>query len=105
MVDDMCAHHGGMSGQRMRRLVSRLPPPEVGQETPRAADPSPTRRPAQIDWRPGMHADGLVTDPLTWKRVTPLDRRPNLPFGLACWKFGHLFLSGGFICFTPGTGM
>jgi hypothetical protein len=39
------------------------------------------------------------------ERVTPPERRPNLPFGVACWKFGHLFLTGGFICFTPGTGM
>jgi hypothetical protein len=39
------------------------------------------------------------------ERVTPPDRRPNLPFGVACWKFGRLYFSGGFICFTPGTGM
>jgi hypothetical protein len=39
------------------------------------------------------------------ERVTSPSRRPNLPFGIACWKFGHLYLSGGFICFTPGTGM
>jgi hypothetical protein len=39
------------------------------------------------------------------ERITPPDRRPNLPFGIACWKFGHMYLSGGFICFTPGTGM
>src|ERR1700735_3253024 len=32
------------------------------------------------------------------ERVTPPSRRPNLPFGIACWKFGHLYLSGGFIC-------
>jgi hypothetical protein len=38
-------------------------------------------------------------------RVTPPDRRPHLPFGLACWRAGYLFLGGGFSCFTPGTGM
>jgi hypothetical protein len=39
------------------------------------------------------------------ERVTPPDRRPNLPFGVACWRSGHLFVSGGFSCFTPGSGM
>jgi hypothetical protein len=39
------------------------------------------------------------------EQVTPPDRRPNLPFGLACWKSGYLFLSGGFVCFSPGTGI
>jgi hypothetical protein len=39
------------------------------------------------------------------ERVTPPNRRPNLPFGVACWRFGRLYLSGGFSCFTPGIGM
>jgi hypothetical protein len=38
-------------------------------------------------------------------RVTPPDRRPNLPFGVACWQSGNLFISSGFVCFTPGTGI
>jgi hypothetical protein len=37
------------------------------------------------------------------ERVTPPYRRPNIPFGIACWRSGYLFLSGGFSCFTPGT--
>ncbi len=39
------------------------------------------------------------------ERVTPPERRPNLPFGVACWRSGYLFLSGGFVCFTPETGI
>ena len=38
------------------------------------------------------------------ERVTPPGRRPPIPFGIACWRSGYLFLSGGFSCFTPGTG-
>jgi hypothetical protein len=38
------------------------------------------------------------------ERVTPPAKRPPVPFGIACWRAGHLFLSGGFTCFTPGTG-
>jgi hypothetical protein len=37
------------------------------------------------------------------ERVTPPYRRPHVPFGIACWRSGYLFLSGGFSCFTPGT--
>jgi hypothetical protein len=38
------------------------------------------------------------------ERVTPPDRRPPIPFGLACWRARKSFRSGGFTCFTPGTG-
>ena len=53
---------------------------------------------------------GWENGPDTWlevpqDRVTPPELRPNLPFGVACWKSGDLFLSGGFVCFTPGTGI
>jgi hypothetical protein len=37
------------------------------------------------------------------ERVTPPNRRPHIPFGIACWRSIDLFLSGGFSCFTPGT--
>jgi hypothetical protein len=55
------------------------------------------------------NGSGWADGPNTWievppERVTPPDRRPNIPFGLACWRSRYLFLSGGFVCFTPGTG-
>ncbi len=36
--------------------------------------------------------------------VTPPNLRPPVPFGLACWRARKSFGSGGFTCFTPGTG-
>ena len=38
------------------------------------------------------------------ERVTPPNLRPPVPFGLACWRARKSFGSGGFTCFTPGTG-
>jgi hypothetical protein len=38
------------------------------------------------------------------ERVTPPHLRPSIPFGLACWRARKSFRSGGFTCFTPGTG-
>jgi hypothetical protein len=33
--------------------------------------------------------------------VVPEDRRPRIPFDLACWAAPSLFDKGGFYCFTP----
>ena len=57
----------------------------------------------------GKDGSGWENGPDQWvevpaERVTPPARRPPVPFGIACWRSGYLFLSGGFSCFTPGTG-
>jgi hypothetical protein len=64
---------------------------------------------------PGVFLRKLAKDGSGWEngpdkwvevpgeRVTPPYRRPHVPFGIACWRSGYLFLSGGFSCFTPGT--